>query len=1424
MKINFLKIEDYEHPWDKSARNTLEKMPGFTAIIRKINEISFDRLLRVNYTGSSLKVNSNNAPEVYEVLQEACEILSIDRQPELYFHQDSYGINADTTGVEKSIIVLSSECADSLSPEELMFVIARELGHIKSQHVLYYQTANYLPTIANLVGRATLGIGSLITGGVEMALQNWKRMSELTADRAGLLACQQPEVAASVLVKIAGLPKKYYSSPTIVDEFIKQAKEFESYGTLDQIAKVIGVMNQSHPWIVMRAAELFEWVDSGEYTRVMSKMGKNLLHGRFRLMVLGDIKHGKSTLLNVLLGKRLLPTAVNPCTAILTILRFGSEEKVTVHFKDERTETLSFDQFSRKYTIDPKEAKRFEQSKKDAFPDVSYAVVEYPLKLLQNGVEILDSPGLNDTDERNQLTLGYINQCHAIFFVLNATKPCTMEERRYLENYLKDRGLTIFFLINRWDELQQSAFDPDDPEEVRKVEEEQRQVFSANLRDYCQIDGSDLYDERVFETSALNALRYSLKGKPLDGTGIPEFVGALELFLTKERAVSELRQARILMRQTYQRVHEAVDRHIPLLNPDITKLHKRIKSVEPEFRKLEEIRDSFKQEIAQMRDTRADAIAESIHSYISQLERTFETDFKPYMPEIDSFKFLVNQQREQFTQGMEESFKKYANDKMAEWSKGAELDIKDAFSQLADSAKRYSVKYGNVTDTIDFKLSGSINISGTASAEEEYPGWARFAIGTKTFLFGDSTDADLGVFNLNRLPINGSLFIALNVALVVAGAGTIQMNMLREKFIKMIAEKMQEKLPEAAAQLSKEVYREVRKGFDEYEAEVSKRMNEDIQARRDELDQLLEQKEKGEYQREAEIKRLKELENNVYSQWRSMESGYEGLIRSRKITMNGICEKILYVSELTDSDELRSDAEAVCEYMGYPAFRIAVFAPFNHGKSTLLNALLGNRALPIALRPTTGTAIVIKYGKNIKTCVRTNDGAEVCENGTDLLKKFAVLDGDRCMREDVVSVEVSCPHTLLAKGVELIDLPGTDDMEAQNHLVYSQLLTVDLVVQVLDARKLFTLGEVSKLQDWLMNRGITTSIFVLNFMNLLEREDCKEVASRARSLAGELRGDLPNNMSNLYRVDALPALRARMKGDVAAANQSGILLFESNLDRIVDNLSPGIEYIRLPRLLAIREQLKQNLLAQAQPLETEVQNADRDRQAAIERLRGEVEQVKNAFKASVMNLGNWLSVSALLDRYKSEAAKALEDESFRNWETGVFQQALLERQESVMKYVNQACDEFGHKQPSKLSISLPADPTRSRPSVPSTSDPTAKSVATATAVGWLLGGPVGGAIAAGITHVFNEGTKLVNEEDWSNYRQQLSQVCTEGATDYLKRFSNQAINQLHKYIKNVEYVFTYSIPPEQSEIKNKRKRLKKLRMAVDLLEKELHND
>jgi predicted GTPase len=149
--------------------------------------------------------------------------------------------------------------------------------------------------------------------------------------------------------------------------------------------------------------------------------------------------------------------------------------------------------------------------------------------------------------------------------------------------------------------------------------------------------------------------------------------------------------------------------------------------------------------------------------------------------------------------------------------------------------------------------------------------------------------------------------------------------------------------------------------------------------------------------------------------------------------------------DLEGKSQLYQDIIAISTHLANPSFRIAVFAPFNHGKSTLLNAMLGNRTLPIDLIPTTGAAITVKYGTELQTRIILVDGTEINHSGTEILKEFAILDNNRQMRKDVASVEVFCPHPLLETGVEFIDLPGTNDREEQDNLVKEQLLSADLV-------------------------------------------------------------------------------------------------------------------------------------------------------------------------------------------------------------------------------------------------------------------------------------------------------------------------------------------------------------------------------------------
>lgn len=273
-KLHQLVSDEYEHEFDRKALDALEGTPGLETLVRNFYQHGIERLVRIQYTGSNIKVNKKNYPEIYEVLEEACNILNLTDIPDLYISW-SYQINGLTTGVEKPIIVLSSGAVDLLSREELLFVIGHEVGHIKSQHVLYHEMARIFPIIGEIIGSATLGIGTVISKVVELSLHNWARMSEFTADRAGLLTCQDFEVAARALIKIAGMPQKYFDRIN-VPEFIEQAQAFESYdfNTLDKVVKIMSIMWQDHPWTVMRAAELWKWVGSGAYSEIVDSHGQ----------------------------------------------------------------------------------------------------------------------------------------------------------------------------------------------------------------------------------------------------------------------------------------------------------------------------------------------------------------------------------------------------------------------------------------------------------------------------------------------------------------------------------------------------------------------------------------------------------------------------------------------------------------------------------------------------------------------------------------------------------------------------------------------------------------------------------------------------------------------------------------------------------------------------------------------------------------------------------------------------------------------------------------------------------------------------------------------------------------------------------------------------------------------------------------------
>lgn len=262
-----LSHEQYEHPFDKKALAALEKpivdlLPNPIPVIGKfITSNWVEKIFNVQYTGSNLKVTKDNYPQIYEYLEYACEILDVKNKPELYI-QWGYDINAFTVGADNPIIVLNSGLIDLCDEDEIMFIIGHELGHIKSNHMLYHMMAQSLNQIISMMGP----IASAITMGAQYVIYYWYRMSEFTADRAGLMCCQDEDAMVRAFMKMAGIPKSHFNQMN-KDTFIQQARDFKAldYESMNKLIKTVAIADDTHPWTVMRAAELLKWIREGEY-------------------------------------------------------------------------------------------------------------------------------------------------------------------------------------------------------------------------------------------------------------------------------------------------------------------------------------------------------------------------------------------------------------------------------------------------------------------------------------------------------------------------------------------------------------------------------------------------------------------------------------------------------------------------------------------------------------------------------------------------------------------------------------------------------------------------------------------------------------------------------------------------------------------------------------------------------------------------------------------------------------------------------------------------------------------------------------------------------------------------------------------------------------------------------------------------------
>jgi Zn-dependent protease with chaperone function len=274
-KFARLNKHDYVHPADSRALAALRMIPGIDTALKKLLEVVGEAQLRVVLMASSVKVTQKQAPDLFAKLQVACATLGVD-MPDMYLQQSPV-VNAFTYGSEKPVIVLHTSLLERLNDEEVLCVIAHEVGHIHAQHSLYLTAAVILELLANVaLGISPLAalVKQLLSLTMRGALLSWQRCAELSCDRAALLVTQDPDVVGRTMMKLCGgglYHKLDYG------EFLAQAREFQTIyddSALDRFWADIINAGRTHPFPIWRVSEILKWVEEGEYQSLMDGEAK----------------------------------------------------------------------------------------------------------------------------------------------------------------------------------------------------------------------------------------------------------------------------------------------------------------------------------------------------------------------------------------------------------------------------------------------------------------------------------------------------------------------------------------------------------------------------------------------------------------------------------------------------------------------------------------------------------------------------------------------------------------------------------------------------------------------------------------------------------------------------------------------------------------------------------------------------------------------------------------------------------------------------------------------------------------------------------------------------------------------------------------------------------------------------------------------
>jgi ribosome biogenesis GTPase A len=331
---------------------------------------------------------------------------------------------------------------------------------------------------------------------------------------------------------------------------------------------------------------------------------------------------------------------------------------------------------------------------------------------------------------------------------------------------------------------------------------------------------------------------------------------------------------------------------------------------------------------------------------------------------------------------------------------------------------------------------------------------------------------------------------------------------------------------------------------------------------------------------------------------------------ARKAAIRGVLERLAALAEAAGlSSAARDIRDERLRKLEDERFSLVVLGEFNHGKSTFINALLGQTVLPVGITPTTAVLALVRHGEHLGAEIVRDSGAR---QGIDpaRLGEWLTVEGEAARADGdgadpVAYVDVTVPAPFLAGGITVVDTPGVNDINQQRaDITYGYIPRADAAVFLLDAGQILTASERQFLEERILRSSRDRLVFVVAKADLLDEKEREEALAFARTHLARIVPEAP-----LFAVSAKRALAASANG--AQGTQRAQPSDDGGMGRLLEHLrlTMGAERRRLVHDHALADAarlsafLRQSLAMRRRSLELPVDDLQERVARAQERLR-----------------------------------------------------------------------------------------------------------------------------------------------------------------------------------------------------------------------------